>query len=329
MAAVDRGLLTPAGLPLGSSSPNRAALASALIPVASGLARVHYALMAALKVEHLVKRYGSVTILHDVSLEVPDHSLFGLLGLNGAGKTTTLHCALGLARPTSGTATVLGLSSREIHRTHGRVGVLFDASTNFAQLSVRQNLEVARQLIGSNGGSHASGRRASGRSRPRVGPAREEALVRHAATPRASRGALLGTPELVIMDEPLSGLDAEGVDQVLDLTRRLHREEGVTFILLSHRLHELETIVTDVALIHGGKVMVAGRLGEVLGGSDHAVLIRVDRRARRGPSSPRRRRSPRWSRTATAACACPGRARPPTSIRRCSGPVSACRSWRR
>jgi ABC-2 type transport system ATP-binding protein len=232
--------------------------------------------MAALKVEHLVKRYGSLTILHDVSLEVRDHSLFGLLGLNGAGKTTTLHCALGLARPTSGSTEVLGVRARDIHRTHGRVGVLFDTSTNFGQLTVRQNLELARQLIGKNGGRtpddverlldihRVSNRRAKKLS---FGMQRRLAIAR----------ALLGTPELVIMDEPLSGLDADGVDQMLDLARELHREEGTTFILLSHRLHELETIVSDVALIHEGRVIASGALQDVLGGRGHAVLVRVDR----------------------------------------------------
>jgi ABC-2 type transport system ATP-binding protein len=171
---------------------------------------------------------------------------------------------------------VLGVNGSEIHRTQGRVGVLFDNSTNYGQLTVRHNLEVARQLIGGRGGrtpqdverlvdlAHVSNRRAKKLS---FGMQRRLAIAR----------ALLGTPELVIMDEPLSGLDAEGVDQVLDLARELHGRDGVTFILLSHRLHELETIVTHVALIHAGTVMAAGPLGEVLGGSEHAVLVRVDR----------------------------------------------------
>lgn len=249
-----------------------------MIPFASRPAHASMRFMSALKVEHLVKRYGSVVILHDVSLEVADHSLFGLLGLNGAGKTTTLACALGLARPTSGRAEVLGVSSREIHRTKGRIGVLFDGSTNYAQLTVRQNLEVALLMSGIGGGGRSPADVERLLDLHRVSNRRAKKLSFGMQRRLAIARALLGRPELVIMDEPLSGLDAEGVDQMLALARSLNRDEGVTFILLSHRLHELETIVTAVALIHAGRVVAAGPLDQLLGPQANAVLLRVDRR---------------------------------------------------
>ncbi|MFO0980608.1 MAG: ABC transporter ATP-binding protein [Planctomycetota bacterium] len=232
--------------------------------------------MSALRVEQLSKRYGSSNVLHGVSLTVPSGSLFGLLGLNGAGKTTTLHCALGLLRPTSGRCEILGVPASEIHRTRGRIGVLFDAPTNYSQLTVRENLELTCVMSGIR----------SGRM-----PADVERLVdlHRGADRRAKKlsfgmqrrlgiaRALLGSPELVIMDEPLSGLDAEGVDTVLDLARQLHREAGTTFVLLSHRLHELETIVTDVALVHEGRVVAAGPLASLLAAEQSRLLVRADR----------------------------------------------------
>lgn len=218
--------------------------------------------MPAIEIQALSKHFGRNQVLFDVSLRVERGQVYGLLGPNGSGKTTTLSCALGLLRPSSGEARVLGESSRKIHRTRGRVGVVFDRSVTIGALSARQNLEYVRRLGGYRGGrsidellelvelAPLADRRAS---RMSLGQGKRLAIA----------GALLGGPELLILDEPLSGLDTLGVRSMLRLFREL-ASTGVTLVLSSHRLHEMQTVVTHAGIVLRGRVVREGSLGELL-----------------------------------------------------------------
>src|SRR5262245_35074431 len=104
--------------------------------------------MAVLEVRALEKRFGRVHAVRGVDFAVERGQIFGLLGPNGSGKTTTMACALGLLAPSAGEAFVLGTPAARIHETHGRVAALFDGATLVGGLSVRQNLEYARILLG-------------------------------------------------------------------------------------------------------------------------------------------------------------------------------------
>ena len=175
---------------------------------------------AVLAVRSLVKRYGRFEAVRGIDLSVPAGSIYGLLGPNGSGKTTTMACALGLLRPTSGSVELLGRPAARIHELRGRVAALFDDPTLVRTLTVRQNLEYARRLGG------GAKRPSAGRG---VDAALERAGLRELAGQRASglslgqsrrlaiARLLLGEPELLVLDEPLSGLDTVGVLEVLDL----------------------------------------------------------------------------------------------------------------
>lgn len=218
---------------------------------------------AALLIETLVKTYGSTHAVRDVSLRVEEGRIFGLVGPNGSGKTTTLSCALGLLRPDSGRIEVLGRTPSQLHRSAGAIGVMFDDPMLLPGLSLRANLEYARRLLGHTGGRTAeealelvglaeipARRRARGLS---LGQRRRLALAR----------TLLGRPKLLILDEPLSGLDTVGVRDMLALFRRL-RDEGLTIVLSSHRLFEMERLVDDVAILLAGEVVRQAPLSELL-----------------------------------------------------------------
>jgi ABC-2 type transport system ATP-binding protein len=175
---------------------------------------------AVLQVSGLHKWYGRTHAVDDVSFTVNRGDVFGLLGPNGSGKTTTISCALGLLRADEGRITVLGEPASAIQRTGGRVAVVFDAPTLVDGLTCEQNLRYARRTLGHDGGrkdddalqlvglASLAERRAG---RLSLGQRRRLSIAR----------ALIGRPELMVLDEPLSGLDTVGVRGMLDLFRRL------------------------------------------------------------------------------------------------------------
>jgi ABC-2 type transport system ATP-binding protein len=213
-----------------------------------------------------------------VDLAVPRGAIFGLLGLNGAGKTTTLDCALGLLRPDAGTIQVLGFPPSGIARSAGRISAVSDTDRLPSSLSVRQTLEHARIAAGRAGRSPAEVEALLGIEHL------EDRKARHLSHGNRRRlsiaSALLGRPELLILDEPFSGLDAAGVEDVLALLARLNRDEGLTVILSSHQIHQVESICTHVGIIHKGATIAQGSIEEILTGERPRVRLRVDDRER-------------------------------------------------
>jgi ABC-2 type transport system ATP-binding protein len=221
------------------------------------------AIMPALAIQDLHKRYGSREVVKGLSMRVERGQIYGLLGPNGSGKTTTLACALGLLAATAGSATVLGEAAQRLHRLKGRLGVVFDTAIALPGLSALDNLEYVRRLLG-----HSRGRKAaevlefvglSDMAKERV-----RAMSLGQQKRLAIAGAFLGEPELLVLDEPLSGLDTMGVRRMLRLFRRL-RDEGVTMVLSSHRLHEMQTVISHAGILYDGVIERSGSLDELLG----------------------------------------------------------------
>ncbi|GJM23484.1 MAG: multidrug ABC transporter ATP-binding protein [Planctomycetota bacterium] len=228
----------------------------------------------ALRIDHLRKTYGETVAVDDISLSVQEGRIYGLVGPNGSGKTTTLSCALGLLRPDSGELRVLAQPPGRLAETKGALGVVFDDPVLLPGLSLRANLGYARRLLGHSGGRSdaevlelvgmqgvPANRRAHGLS---LGQGRRVAIAR----------ALLGKPRLLVLDEPLSGLDTVGVREMLRLFKRL-RSEGITLLLSSHRLHELETIADDIAILLSGRVVREAPLPELLGEQARRLELRA------------------------------------------------------
>lgn len=217
----------------------------------------------ALEVRGLWKRYGSAVAVRDVSLTVERGQMYGLLGPNGSGKTTTLSCALGLLAPSSGKCTVLGEPATKLHRTRGKVGCVFDVPALLRGHTIEQNLHYQGRLRGHKGG------RQMDEALERVGlkgfrKRRAGGLSLGQEKRLAIAGAIMGSPELVVLDEPLSGLDPMGVRGMLGMLEEL-KSDGQTLIISSHRLHEMQEILSHAAVILDGDLVKEAPLEEYLG----------------------------------------------------------------
>jgi ABC-2 type transport system ATP-binding protein len=219
----------------------------------------------AIATHELTRRFGALAAVQDVGLEVPRGSVYGFLGLNGAGKTTTIRMLLGLLRPTRGSVTVLGFGMpSERMDVLGRVGALVEAPTAYPHLTGFENLEATRRLLGAH-------RDRIIRALEIVGlTAAANRLVREYSTGMRQRLglalALLAEPRLLVLDEPTNGLDPAGIQEVRELIRDLPGRLGVTVFLSSHILAEVEQVATHVGIIHRGRLVVQGRVAELLEG---------------------------------------------------------------
>ena len=227
----------------------------------------------AIRTQGLTKRYGAIEALAGLTMTIPRGAVFGFLGPNGAGKTTAVKLLLGLARPTSGDAEILGapIGDRASRR---RVGYLPELFRYQSWLSAREVLALHCELAGLDRAAW-----------PRE---IEDALAVVALSERGStrvggfsKGmqqrlglavALLGDPELVLLDEPTSALDPVGRREVREVIRAL-RERGVTVFLNSHLLSEVEQVCDRVAIVDRGRVIADGTLEELLRGG--TVRVRV------------------------------------------------------
>jgi ABC-2 type transport system ATP-binding protein len=217
----------------------------------------------------LTKRYGDVSALEHVNIQVHRGEIYGFLGLNGAGKTTTIRLLLGMMRPTAGSVDIFG--GRVGPRSESlwkRVGHMVESAAAYPELTVLENLEHARRLydLGDSGSvarvierfglREYAGRKAGALS---LGNFQRLGLAR----------ALLHEPDLLVLDEPANGLDPAGVVEVRELLRSLARERGVTVFMSSHILTEVDRLATRVGIIHRGRML------------EELTAAELDRRRRR------------------------------------------------
>lgn len=230
----------------------------------------------AVEIRGLRKRYGRLTALDGLDLTVARGEVFGFLGPNGAGKSTTIRLLLGLLRPTAGTARLLGVRAGTVlSREGGRVGALVEEPAFYEYLSARRNLEVLSSLAG-----RVDARRIDevldlvGLRERQHDPVR---AFSHGMKQRLGIAqALVPRPQLLILDEPASGLDPQGLVEIRDLLLRLNQEEDMTVFLSSHLLHEVELICTDAAIVSKGKIVKRGKVTDLLSEPETAVRIVAD-----------------------------------------------------
>ena len=216
--------------------------------------------MNTISFHNLTKRYGPVLAVDDLSFDVLPGRVTGLLGPNGPGKTTTLHILLGLAAPTSGTATIAGWPYRRLPDRLRRVGAALDSNTFHPGRSAAQHLRIITTAADLNprrvdevldlaGLSDVADRKVGGYS-----PGMRQRL--------SLAGALLGNPRVLVLDEPLNGLDPDGIRWIRGLLRSLaagHR----TVLISSHLLSELAPIADDVVVMSRGRLVAQATLAEL------------------------------------------------------------------
>jgi ABC-2 type transport system ATP-binding protein len=229
----------------------------------------------AIETEKLGKRYGDVTAVEQLSLRVTEGEIYAFLGLNGAGKTTTIRMLLGMIKPTSGTACVLGTRVRLGRREPwSQVGYLVEIPHAYPELTVIENLEAARRLHPGTTpqavsriierlelGTYAN-RRAGTLSQ---GNAQRLGLAK----------ALLHNPRLLLLDEPANGLDPAGIVEIRQLLIELTREQGVTVFMSSHILAEVARLAQRIGIIHAGRLLQELDIAQLEQNRRRRLLLRV------------------------------------------------------
>jgi ABC-2 type transport system ATP-binding protein len=220
--------------------------------------------------QNLTKSFGGRAVVDDVSFRVEPGTVTGFLGANGAGKTTTLRMLSGLSEPDSGQAIVLGGRYRDLPNPGRRVGILLDAAAQHGGRRGREALTVSAQMIG------VDPRRVDGLL-DLVGLDRSAARkrVRHYSLGMRQRlglaHALLGDPQVLILDEPANGLDPPGMRWMRELLRDF-ADRGGTVLLSSHLLHEVEALADRLVIIDVGRIVAEGSRAELLAGAGTLVI---------------------------------------------------------
>jgi lantibiotic transport system ATP-binding protein len=212
-----------------------------------------------IETNQLTRRYGDRTAVREVELRVPKGEIYGFLGPNGAGKTTTIRMLLGLIRPTGGEVRLFG---QELHRHRrevlGRVGSLVESPSYYAHLTGRENLETIRRLL-----NLKKSRIDEVLAIVRLTQNADRAVKGYSLGMKQRLGiaaALLAGPELVILDEPTNGLDPAGIQEIRELIVEMPRQYGITVLVSSHLLAEIEQMATQVGIIADGSLIFQDRI---------------------------------------------------------------------
>lgn len=208
-----------------------------------------------LETNNLTKKYGKFQVLTDINMHIPKNAIYGLIGKNGAGKTTLIRIITGLQRPTSGTYSIYNIAynNKMVLKERNRISAIIESPAIYSNLSAKDNLieqykiigrpideEVDKilELVGLNNTGKKLARYFSLGMRQRLGIAI----------------SLCSNPDFLILDEPINGLDPEGIIDIRELLLKLNNN-GITILILSHYLDELSKIATYYGFVHNGKIV--------------------------------------------------------------------------
>lgn len=228
-----------------------------------------------IETKNLTKKFGSRRVVNHVDLQVKKGEIYGFLGPNGAGKTTTIRMLLGLARPTQGSIQIFGKDIRKDKLSIlKKVGSLVEYPSYYGHLTAYENLEAVRILLDA--------------PKSRI----EEVLSIVRLTKDAKRPvkgfslgmkqrlgiatALLGNPELLILDEPTNGLDPSGIIEIRELIKSLPKEHGITIVISSHLLSEIDQMATQVGIISKGQMIFQDSITALRAQSTSKIKVTVN-----------------------------------------------------
>lgn len=207
-----------------------------------------------LQTRALTKQYGRHRAVDQVSMHIKKGAIYGFIGRNGAGKTTTLRMISGLASPTAGEIELFGCRGRDLSRIRSRVGCLIEGSGLYGSMSARDNLKMKSMLLG----VYKRGYEEELLDIVGLGGVGKKPVKRYSLGMKQRLGialALVGEPDLLVLDEPINGLDPQGIAEVRDTVLKLNRERNMTILISSHILEELSKIATDYGIIHNGTLL--------------------------------------------------------------------------
>ncbi|MBZ9533306.1 ABC transporter ATP-binding protein [Cytobacillus oceanisediminis] len=231
-----------------------------------------------IETSNLTKKFGKFLAVDQVNLLVPKGGIYGFLGPNGAGKSTTIRMLLGLIKETKGEVKVFGKSIKEERiAILKRIGSMVETPSYYGHLTAYENLEVTRKILGTEKIEI-----------DRVLEIVKLTDVRNKAVRKFSLGmkqrlgiaqALLGKPDLLILDEPTNGLDPSGIIEIRELIKSLPKDYGITILISSHILSEMELMATHVGIINNGKLLFQGSMDDLRKKQKAVIQLEVEPRA--------------------------------------------------
>lgn len=229
-----------------------------------------------IEVRGLQKNFGNFAAVKDVSFTVNKGDVFGFLGPNGAGKSTTMRCMLSLIKPNAGQISIFGKNLfEERNAILAKVGSIVEKPDFYKYLSALKNLEIFARISGAEVSQKAIYETLefvglSGREKDKVGG------FSHGMRQRLGIAqTLLHQPELVILDEPTTGLDPQGIIEVRDLILRLKHEQNKTVILSSHQLAEIELVANRMVIINKGQTIIEGAVAELMNAQETLLSVEL------------------------------------------------------
>ena len=242
----------------------------------------------------LCKRYGSETCVDHLALKVPQGAVYGFLGPNGAGKTTTLKMLLGLVHPSAGSVHLLGheLTPRTRLAILREVGSLIESPSYYGHLTARENLEIVRRLRGQPAEEIDEALRTVRLDGQTKKPVNHFSLGMKQRLGIAA--ALMGRPRLLLLDEPTNGLDPSGIQEMRELIRSLPSRYGMTVIVSSHLLGEIDQMADHVGVIRQGRLVFQGTMSGLHGMSAARLALRTQDNARARSLLPAARSEGEW-----------------------------------
>lgn len=225
--------------------------------------------------ENLTKQFGKEKAVVDLNMKIPKGEIYGFLGPNGAGKTTTIRMLLGLMKPTSGCIRIFQQDlKKERIQVLKRVGALVENPSYYPHLTAYENLEAQRKILGA--------------PKEKIDEVLEIVRLQDAKDKKVKgfslgmkqrlgiAASLLNDPDLLILDEPTNGLDPSGIIEVRNLIKRLPSEYGMTVLISSHLLTEIDQIATTVGIVSKGKLIFQDSIEAMRQFSKKKVKIKVD-----------------------------------------------------
>lgn len=229
-----------------------------------------------LETKNLTKQYGNYKAVNDVSLHVKQGEIYGFIGRNGAGKTTFMRMVTGLARISDGEISIFGKSNKDFTNVKNRIGCLIEAPGIYGNMSAKENLKAKCICVGINkpgyvdellelvGLAEVGNKKAKQFSlgmRQRLGIAL----------------ALVGEPDILMLDEPINGLDPQGIAEVRELILKLNQERNITIFISSHILEELAKIATSYGIIHKGQLIKELTHEELMEQCGECIVLKCDK----------------------------------------------------
>lgn len=229
---------------------------------------------------HLSKKYGGALRVNDLSLRVPEGCIYGFLGPNGAGKSTTLKMILGLVRPTGGDISVFGTSLTRRHRLAilKQVGSLIESPSYYGHLTGEENLRIVQTMRGVPAQNIQEVLEIV-----RLSDQKNKRVAHYSLGMKQRLGlaaALLGYPRLLILDEPTNGLDPAGIQEMRELIKELPQRFGMTVLVSSHLLSEIDQMADHVGIIREGELVFQDSLAALHSRSKHHLALRTTDNAR-------------------------------------------------